>query len=153
MGTTTYTASEIAKHLIYLASKKVVGDSEEREGITNLKLQKVLYFAQACSLAQREKPLFSDRIEAWEHGPVVPKVYQEYKKNASNPIIVKKDAVSLSEKEKEFVADVWKTFGGYSAGKLVDITHAHKPWKEAYKSTGKAISQKSLKEYYKPLLT
>ena len=152
MGTVACKASDVAKHLIYLSSQKVVGDSEEREGITNLKLQKILYFAQACSLAQRDRPLFSDPIEAWEYGPVVPKVYQEYREHTNNPIIVQEDTSALSEKDKAFVVEIWKTFGGYSAGKLVDIAHAHEPWKEAYRSTNKTITQQSLREYYKSLL-
>ena len=153
MSTTVHTADSIANFLIHLASQRVVGDSEEREGITNLKLQKVLYFVQACSLAQTGKPLFTDPIEAWEYGPVVPTIYKKYKEHGSNPITLEKYTDSLPDKTKESVSDVWKTFGGYSAGKLVDITHAHSPWKEAYQAPNKTISKKSLKEYYTSLLT
>src|SRR3989344_4796446 len=94
-----YTAENVAKYLIYLASQAFVGDNKEREGITNLKLQKVLYFAQAYYLSK-----------------------------------------------------VGSTFGGYSASKLVDITHAHTPWKEANKTASQIISHKAIKEYYAPLL-
>lgn len=119
--------------------------------ITNLKLQKVLYFAQAYYLAKFKRPLFSNKIEAWEYGPVVPKVYEDYKKHKSNPIISEKDASSLSDKDKEIVKNIWDAFGGYSAGRLVDITHAHTPWKEAYQRKRNTIFQKSLKEYYTPI--
>lgn len=147
-----YTAENVAKYLIYLASQAFVGDNKEREGITNLKLQKVLYFAQAYYLAKVGRPLFSDDIEAWEFGPVVPRVYRKYKSNVSNPIICEEDKSSLSDEDKETLKKVWGTFGGYSASKLVDIAHAHTPWKEANKSTSKVISHKSIKEYYAPLL-
>lgn len=140
----TYTADNVAKHLIYLASQELVGDNQEREGITNLKLQKVLYFAQAYYLAKLGKPLFSDNIEAWEYGPVVPSIYRKYKTNGNNPII--------SEEDKKVVQKIWGTFGGYSASRLVDITHAHTPWKEASKTSSQIIPNKALKEYYTPLL-
>jgi uncharacterized phage-associated protein len=147
-----YTAENVAKYLIYLASQAFVGDNKEREGITNLKLQKVLYFAQAYYLSKVGKPLFSDAIEAWEYGPVVPDVYRKFKSNGSNPIICEDDKSSLSIDDKETLRKVWGTFGGYSASKLVDITHAHTPWKEANKTSSQIISHKAIKEYYTPLL-
>ena len=150
---TTYTADNVAKYLVYLASQAFVGDNQEREGITNLKLQKVLYFAQAYYLAKLGRPLFSDTIEAWEYGPVVPSVYGRYRGNGSNPIISGEDKSSIAEEDKETIQKIWNTFGSYSASKLVDITHAHTPWKNAYQTPSKVISRRALKEYYIPLLT
>lgn len=147
-----YTAENVAKYVIYLASQAFVGDNKEREGITNLKLQKVLYFAQAYYLSKVGKPLFSDNIEAWEYGPVIPSIYHKFKSKGSNPIICEEDKSSLSLEDKETLKKVWETFGGYSASRLVDIAHAHTPWKEANKSQSQIISQKSIKEYYAPLL-
>jgi len=147
-----YTAENVAKYLIYLASQEFVGDNKEREGITNLKLQKILYFAQAFYLAKIGKPLFADKIEAWGYGPVVPSVYKKFKGNGSDPIILEEDKSSIAEEDKENLKRIWGTFGGYSASRLVDITHAHTPWKEAHTSPTQIISHKSLKEYYSPLL-
>jgi uncharacterized phage-associated protein len=147
-----YTADNVAKYLVYLASQDLVGDNKEREGITNLKLQKVLYFAQAYFLAKLGRPLFSDNIEAWEYGPVVPSVYRKYKGNESNPIIFKEDSSSVTTEDKEVLQKIWNTFGGFSASRLVDITHAHTPWRDAYQTPRKVISNKALKEYYTPLL-
>lgn len=147
-----YTAENVAKYLIYLASQAFVGDNKEREGITNLKLQKMLYFAQAYYLSKIGKPLFSDQIEAWKYGPVIPDVYNKFKSKGSNPIIYEQDNSSLSEEDKETIKNVWNTFGGYSASRLVDIAHAHTPWKDAYQTSGKIISHKALKDYYAPLL-
>lgn len=147
-----YRADNVAKYLIYLASKAFVGDNKEREGITNLKLQKILYFAQAYYLAKLGKPLFSDPIEAWDYGPVVSSVYHAYKSKGSNPIILETDQSNISDEDKESISKIWDTFGGYSASKLVDIAHAHNPWKEANASTNKVISHKSITDYYTPLL-
>lgn len=147
-----YTAENVAKYLIYLASQAFVGDNKEREGITNLKIQKVLYFAQAYYLSKIGKPLFSDKIKAWEYGPVVPEVYHKFKTKGSNPIICEEDKSSLSDEDKETLKKIWGTFGGYSTSRLVDIAHAHTPWKDAYQTPDKIISHKALKEYYDPLL-
>jgi uncharacterized phage-associated protein len=148
----TYRANNIAKYFIYLASKDIIGEGGgEREGITNLKLQKILYLAQAYYLAKFKKPLFNDRIEAWQYGPVIPNVYQEYKKNSNDPIIIPKDETSLLEEDKDNLKKIWDLFGKYSTTKLVNITHSHNPWIEANKSKSKEITQKSIRDYYTPL--
>ena len=59
-------------------SEEDVGD-----GISNLKLQKLLYYCQGTYLAIKGTPLFEHPIEAWEHGPVVPEVYHQYKEHGS----------------------------------------------------------------------
>lgn len=147
-----YDAEEIAKYFIYLGSQQIVG-SKEREGVTNLKLQKLLYLAQAYYLAKIGRPLFSDRIEAWEFGPVIPEVYHEFKKFGSSPIIHERDESKIYDEDKENLNRVWDAFGGYSASRLVDITHAHDPWKKAYESADNEIDNEAIAEYYTPLLT
>ena len=145
-----YKAENVASYLIFLASEE--NQEKEREGITNLKLQKVLYFAQAYYLAKLGKPLFAEKLEAWDYGPVVPEVYRKFKHNKSKPIIIEEDKSTLAEEDKEALKKVWDTFGGYSASRLVDIVHAHTPWKEANASADKVISNKAIKDYYTPLL-
>lgn len=147
---TPYRAENVANYLIFLASQE--NQEKEREGITNLKLQKVLYFAQAYYLAKLGKPIFSEKLEAWEYGPVVPEVYRKLKRNGSKPIISEEDKSTLAEEDKEILKKVWDSFGGYSASRLVDIVHAHTPWKEANASADKVISHKAIKDYYSPLL-
>jgi len=145
-----YKAENVANYLIFLASQE--NQEKEREGITNLKLQKILYFAQSYYLAKLGKQLFVENLEAWNYGPVVIEVYRKFKRHRSNPIIIAKDKSILTEKDKEVLRKIWDTFGGYSASRLVDIVHAHTPWKEAYASTNKVISRKAIKDYYSPLL-
>ncbi len=145
-----YKAEDVANYLIFLASQE--NQEKEREGITNLKLQKILYFAQAYYLAKLGKPLFAEKLEAWNYGPVVPGVYRKFKRHGSNPIIAEKDKSTLAEKDKEILKKVWDAFGGYSASRLVEIVHAHIPWKESSASADKVISHKAIKDYYSPLL-
>ena len=63
----------VANYLLSYAKKR-------NSSVDNLKLQKLLYYAQAWHLVFRGKPLFRERIEAWVHGPVVPLIYREYRK-------------------------------------------------------------------------
>jgi len=152
MSTNLYKANEVAKYLIYLSSKNVIGDHNEREGITNLKLQKILYLAQAYFLSKFDKPLFDDQIEAWTYGPVIPTIYHLYKLCGNTPIIDIEDKSKISQEDKIILDKVWDSFGGYSSRKLVDITHSHAPWKEAYATQTKIISNSAIKAYYKPLI-
>ena len=75
-----------------VANYFIVATKRERESglsddlITNLKLQKLVYYAQGFSLAMNGEPLFDALIEAWEHGPVCPILYKKYKTYANQPI-------------------------------------------------------------------
>ena len=81
-----YKASEIAKW--FIARNKAdyeMGYTDEL--ITNLKLQKLLYYAQGCVMALTDEPLFDEDIQAWEHGPVVPEIYHKYKSYGKSGIM------------------------------------------------------------------
>ncbi|MBI5345580.1 MAG: DUF4065 domain-containing protein [Chlamydiae bacterium] len=67
------TVLDLARYFVHLGEKS-------KRPLTNKKLQKLLYYAQAWSLVLRKKPIFDEPIEAWPHGPVVSKVYHHYKK-------------------------------------------------------------------------
>lgn len=152
---TQYSALDVAKYIIYLASQNVIDEvngEKVYEGITNLKLQKILYFAQVHSLVKSNKPLFEQDIKAWQYGPVVGEVYDAYKQYRRRSILLKQDASNLPIEVKLFLQDVWYLFGSYSVGKLVRMTHNDAPWQEAIKRKDKTISQKELKAYYTSLL-
>lgn len=145
-----YKAENVANYLVFLASQE--NQEKEREGITNLKLQKILYFAQAYYLAKLGKPLFNEELKAWEYGPVVREVYNKFKQNKNKPITIEKDKSTIKEEDKDLLKKIWNTFGAYSASRLVEIVHNHAPWKEASVSTDKVISNEVIKNYYSPLL-
>ena len=62
--------------------------NEKNYGISNLKLQKLLYFVQAHFLLNqpKHKPCFDEPIQAWDIGPVIVKVYLQYKQYGSSDI-------------------------------------------------------------------
>lgn len=150
MKSDEHNAVDIANWFIARANKEKVQNFGE--GISNLKLQKILYFAQAASLALDKKPLFKEEIYAWNYGPVVEEVYHAFKHNMKTPIknTTNEDYTKFDAELVAFLEDIWSTFAKYSAGKLVEMTHAHAPWKDAYQSNtiSKVIKKDVIQNYY-----
>jgi uncharacterized phage-associated protein len=148
-GMALATANDVAN--IFLSWANDDGDL-----ITNLKLQKLIYYAQAWHLVHFDKPLFNDVIEAWEFGPVIPDTYHQFKKFGYSAIKYKKtgdEKKVFTKNQLSYLIDVYDTFIKYSAHELVNMTHNEKPWRKAYNSADKTISLKLMKEYYSKLLT
>ncbi len=124
--------------------------------ITNLKMQKLLYYAQAWHLVYFDKLLFDENIKAWDFGPVVPSVYTEYKEFGANPIIIDVDSSLedlFNQDTLEFLEAVYGNYIKYSAHDLVNITHNERPWIESYKEgESNTINCDLIKEYYTKLL-
>lgn len=130
-------------------------DNEEVDFISNLKLQKLVYYAQGFNLALYDKPLFLERIEAWQHGPVIPNLYHYYKENGSDPIrytgIFNPD--KYSAEQLGLLNEIYNVYGQFSAWKLRNLTHLEKPWIDAFDNKyDNEISQESLKEFFKTQL-
>ena len=142
-----YTALDIAKWFLWYNNKVVMVDSDA-DYISNLKLQKLLYYAQGSFLAIKDQLLFDEDLLAWEHGPVVSEVYQKYKKYHSSGIPFDEEYKNNITKEDEsLLKEVYRVFGKYSAWGLREMTHNETPWKET-KRNG-VISVESIKEYFK----
>jgi len=138
-------AIEVARYFLSLT------DEDAGELISNLKLQKLLYYAQGFHLAIYDEPLFPESIEAWAHGPVVASVYHQYKKYGSEPIPPEDvDFDIFDEDTKGFLNEVYCEFGQYSAWKLREITHDEPPWKDAYDEDipGRVITNEALLHYF-----
>ena len=145
-GKKNYTANDIANWFLNENRKKI--NFEDSEYITNLKLQKLLYYAQGCYLAKFDKNLFNEDFLAWEHGPVIKSIYEKYKINGSSGIQYNEDYKDIVDEEtKEFLEKVYQYFGQYSAWKLRDMTHQEKPWLETDRN--KIISKELIKNYFK----
>lgn len=128
-----------------------LSDPEVGDVVTNLKLQKLLYYAQGFNLAINNKPLFKEDILAWEHGPVIREVYNLYRDNASAPLPVKTCPSSLTKEEKSLVENVWKVYGQFSAWKLRDMTHNESPWLNTDRNS--SITHSRMKTFFKTLVT
>ncbi len=109
--------------------------NESGEGITNLKLQKLVYYAQAWYLANYSDPLFDADFQAWVHGPVIPEMYHDYKDFGSGPVVTDikmKDFDSKIDGDtKEYLDEVAKVYMPYGGYQLELMTHNEKPWTDA----------------------
>lgn len=144
----TYPASTIARWFIAWATA-------EDGDLSNLKLQKLLYYAQGHHLQRTGEPLFDDPIQAWAHGPVVASVYHEYKSAGSGDLTDLPDDDSFSwddvdETTAQLLIQVWAAYGKYSAWGLRNATHAERPWQEHFRDGERdiVIPQASIKAYF-----
>lgn len=135
-----YSALDIA----YWFINKAAGESYG-EYITPLRLQKLLYFAQAINITYRNKALYNDRIEHWCYGPVVISVYHKYKKDRT-PLKVA-PIVKIDKKTTEILEEVFERYGIYSASCLVSLTHQEKAWKDTKEN--EVITPEMIKKSYK----
>lgn len=126
--------------------------------ISNLKLQKLLYYAQAWHLAIHNKELFPEDFKAWVHGPVVPSVYHAFKEFGCGPILRQPTAVVTGPKFEAHLAEVMGAYGGLSGFDLERLTHSESPWRNARgdlppdQPSSVVISKKDMKQYYKAKL-
>jgi len=143
------TAHDVARYFL----SKV--EEEAGDGISNLKLQKLVYYAQGCYLGLYNEPLFVDRIEAWEHGPVVASLYHTYKAHGASPIPPEDiDLAGYTDREREMMDEVYDVYGQFSAWKLRNMTHAERPWKEAFDhAVNRVISTESMRDYFKDFVS
>lgn len=138
---------DVANFLIYLMP-------EEENELTNLKLNKLMYFAQGHSLQRNNIPLFHEDIQAWKHGPVIPQVYHNFKAYKNAPITRlcgEFDISKFNDDEKELLVDVAREYGQYTGKTLRSMTHkAGTPWSQVYNPQDRniVISQDAIKQYF-----
>jgi uncharacterized phage-associated protein len=138
-------ALQIAKYFVSLV------DEEAGDSISNLKVQKLLYYAQGAHLALYDSPLFPESIKAWSYGPVVPQVYHEYKYCCAGAIPVERVELSdYSPRIREVLDEVNSVYGQFTASKLTAMTHQEPPWTKT--PQGETISTEDMKEFFKTLV-
>ena len=133
----------------FLAVQGAVGAAKP---LTNLKLQKLCYYAQGFSLGKLGRPLFLDDIQRWNHGPVIPNLYQQYKTFGNKPIPAP-DNLNLglfSAEVRGVLNSVIQRYGGLSAQALRNQTHKESPWKNT--PDGGNITYPLMRSYFEPLV-
>src|SRR5690625_1004935 len=124
-----------------------------RIGCTHLKLQKLLFFLYREYIKTNKTPPFTEKFRAWDYGPVIREVYDEYKSYGRSSIEYSEDDSTPIVKEEPFKLSVYSRFkktpiygkilesldrtlidyGSKSASELVDITHQkNSPWEKAF---------------------
>jgi uncharacterized phage-associated protein len=137
---------DIADYFIWIAN-------ETGSFISNLKLQKLVYYAQAWHIALYDSPLFEEDFEAWVHGPVIPSLYQKYKSSGWQPI--SEDAApELPSDIAQFLDEVAEEYFACDAYELEQMTHAEDPWNWARGNlapdapSNEVIKKEWMKEFY-----
>ncbi len=132
-------------------------DRKAGDNMTHLKLQKLLYYAQAWHLAMHGKELFHNRLEAWRHGPVCREIYARFRQLSWHPIpptMMLTDPSLLPREVHDFLDEVWEVYGQFSATKLEELTHQEEPWLAAraeafpHHPSDSRITREMMQEYY-----
>ena len=137
---------DVAKYLICMCNKN--GDE-----ITQLRLQKLLYFIEAYYMVSFDKNyLYNEDFYAWTYGPVCKEVYDKYKGFMDSPIIEENcDSVVVFEEDVvNTIEEIYKVFGKLSTTKLIKLTHMkNSPWYNTSTNSKNTISKKETKVWFK----
>lgn len=123
-----------------------------------LKLQKLLYYCQAWSLAFGRGPLFEGQFQAWIHGPVSRRIYDRFYSKRMYGLIDLSDIRSmgntLTDDDMQLISSVLSAYGHMTGDQLEYLTHTEGPWQEARKDVApnerseKLISNDTMASYY-----
>lgn len=140
------TASEVAEQIILLARN----DKNLVNSLSPLKLQKLLFYAQAWYAANTGERLFEDDIFAWKHGPVVEEVYHEYKQYGSQNLaeLITKD-ITEDTSLADTLKSVLNVYGNMSAYELVARTHKEEVWRKNYEASNKLMPFDEIRKAFK----
>lgn len=134
--------------------------------ITNMSVNKIVFFLHGWFLAKYQKPLVNAKIEAWEHGPVFRELYAEFRRYGSGPIkgrAKKFDLISgeeiyceltVDEGARNFLAELIDHYSGFSASALRGLSHVEGgPWDRVWNHVGASnpgmqISDELIVEYF-----
>ena len=130
----------------------IVGSMNKGAETTNTRINMLLYFSQGWHLAKTGKPLFNEKIEAWDYGPVVHNVYSTFKPYDKNLITVTSenfDLDSMRDEDFEFLSDIFMNYSDYSTRTLINLTHKKgSPWDTVYVGGKNVIIPQNLMQNY-----
>lgn len=141
------TAKEIAKYFLSKDENKelfnmkllILNGRNCYEG--NVRLNKYLYFAQTVYLAKYGKLLFNDDFVAYDNGPVIKQIMENYASMQG----MKKKEINIDEKIKEFLDKIYISLENATCKELVEMTHEDTAWKELSPNTYNAPVMNLLK--------
>lgn len=144
------TAEKIGDYLVAFSQQH--GDP-----ISNLKLQKLLYYAEGWYLAIYDRSLFSEPLQAWIRGPVVYSVWRRFNAYKWKPITKKVPTPRVSAQVEAHIEELMSVYGDFAAFTLERMTHDEPPWINARNGIDAAmpsnavISRSDMKSYFKNL--
>lgn len=120
-----YSAKAIANNFIDRANAA-------GQEITPMKMQKLVYIAHGWHLAVHDEPLIDETVEAWKFGPVIPSLFQAFKRYGASPITDYAGDARLPNdaKVRDVINQVMGVYGNKDAIYLMRLTHAKgSPWR------------------------
>jgi uncharacterized phage-associated protein len=146
----------MAYPILHIANKIIANtDVEQGELISNLKLQKLLYYMQGFHIAVFDAKLFENDIEAWQYGPVVRDMYFHFKEFGKSSITLTDDATiaEMTDDEEELFNEVLAEYSQFSAIKLMNMTHDELPWEKTFNETPQGvITYQLMSDFFKTQL-
>lgn len=120
------------------------------------KLASLTYYAQAWSLGWCGKPLCAEEFQAWEQGPVEPKLYAENRCgcNGMTTQFPSADLSRLTNEDIEIIDAVLDFYGEFTTEQLLDRVHSETPWLEARAGLSEGergcnpVSQSAMRRFY-----
>lgn len=106
-------------------------DREAGDSITHLKLQKLVYYAQAWALTLLGKPLFGEDFQAWAHGPVLRSLFDRFSGHGWEALDGPEQPPEIDEDTHELLEEVFRVYGEHAAKTLERLTHSDSPWIDA----------------------
>ena len=140
--------------------------AQQQRPITNLALQKLVYFCHVWSLVQFKRPLIKHRFEAWEFGPVLPYLYREFKNYDRKPVATRATQIDSMDGSSRivkydfdpstaaFLREIVEFYSRMRASDLVSLSHAEGgPWDKVWNHTGTVrpgmkIEDKEIESFY-----
>lgn len=146
-----YSAITIADQILRIAKAR-------GKELTPLQLMKLVYISHGWSFPLRGRDLFTNRIEAWKYGPVIPDLYQATKHYGRNPISASaigdpQEAV-VDAQTKQFLENVFDVYGHMSGIALSSLTHqSGTPWQQTFQPNlfGIEIPDALIRDHYTKL--
>lgn len=153
-----YLMTTISNELKSVAEYFIWKSTDAKKPITNKKLQKLVYYAQAWNLVfTKGQSLFPEPIEAWMHGPAIRVLWLKYKRFAYTAINGINNKPEIGKKVSSLLDEVWKVYGKYDADYLETLTHSEDPWIEARagldtnETSSIVITPDAMRSYYSQL--
>ena len=123
------TDTKVPEVSIFVAAQYLVKVADRK--LTNLEIQKLLYYAQMLSIGQYGSPIFYDDFEAWEKGPVNVGLYLLYKaRNADLDVHLH---TKLPDRSAQLIRAVWRGLNDLTSEELIEGTHwSQGAWSHSY---------------------
>ncbi len=134
--------------VVQLAKKVVSIANENNLFITNLQLQKVMYYIQGMFMNKFGMKAFDDSIECWTYGPVVKKVWNVFNQFGRKPIKESNSDLTIQKEEEQVIVNILYDKLRMNVWDLVDETHEEEPWKNANKNKWAQISDKDMERFF-----